>query len=69
MFRREVLEAIGGFDPELGPGARFSSCEDPGAAAGEFRRLVGPLYTPQMPLSPTIIAVKRKMPRPSCTSI
>jgi glycosyltransferase involved in cell wall biosynthesis len=29
MLRRQVLDAIGGFDPELGPGARFASGEDP----------------------------------------
>ena len=33
MFRRQVLEAIGGFDPELGPGMRFSSGEDPDVQA------------------------------------
>jgi glycosyltransferase involved in cell wall biosynthesis len=32
MFRRNVLEAIGGFDPELGPGMRFYA-EDPDVQA------------------------------------
>ncbi|MEZ5830880.1 MAG: glycosyltransferase [Dongiaceae bacterium] len=32
-FRREALEAIGGFDPELGAGTRFP-CEDTVAIAG-----------------------------------
>jgi glycosyltransferase involved in cell wall biosynthesis len=33
MFRRQILEAIGGFDPDFGPGARFPAGEDPDVQA------------------------------------
>lgn len=46
MFRRQVLEEIGGFDPEFGPGVRFSAGEDPDAQArASFAGWWG-LYTP-----------------------
>jgi glycosyltransferase involved in cell wall biosynthesis len=46
MFRRSVLEAIGGFDPDFGPGARISTSEDPDIQArASFAGWWG-LYTP-----------------------
>jgi glycosyltransferase involved in cell wall biosynthesis len=48
MFRRRVLEAIGGFDPELGPGMPFHSGEDPDVQArASFAGWWG-LYTPNV---------------------
>jgi glycosyltransferase involved in cell wall biosynthesis len=48
MLRRQVLEAIGGFDPELGPGARFSSGEDPDIQARACFAGWWGLYTPNV---------------------
>jgi hypothetical protein len=39
-FRRQVLDAIGGFDPALGPGTPFN-CEDADAAARAAARFAG----------------------------
>jgi glycosyltransferase involved in cell wall biosynthesis len=48
MLRRQVLEAIGGFDPALGPGSRFTSGEDPDIQArASFAGWWG-LYTPDV---------------------
>jgi glycosyltransferase involved in cell wall biosynthesis len=46
MFRRTALEGFGGFDPDMGAGARFFSCEDTDAQArASFAGWWG-LYTP-----------------------
>ena len=58
MLRRVVLEAIGGFDPNLGPGTPFSG-EDPDIQArASFAGWWG-LY-PLMLSSPTTTAAKRR---------
>ena len=48
IFRRQVLEAIGGFDPDLGPGSRFYAGEDAEAEiAASFAGWWG-LFTPDV---------------------
>ncbi len=51
MFRRRVLEQIGGFDPDLGPGSRFRSGSDVDALIrASFAGWCG-LYSPDVTVS------------------
>src|SRR5579871_4649000 len=50
MFRRHVLEAIGGFDPELGPGTPFYGDEVDAQARASFAGWWG-FYTPNAVIS------------------
>ncbi|HTV30244.1 MAG TPA: glycosyltransferase [Xanthobacteraceae bacterium] len=47
MFRRRVLEELGGFDPDLGPGARFHGEEMDAQTRASFAGWWG-LYTPEV---------------------
>ena len=47
IFRREVLEAIEGFDPDLGPGTPFCADDPDGQARASFAGWWG-LYTPDV---------------------